>query len=66
MPDNQKAILAEALSQRLQGYIRKEDFKILLDTPLEEHGAGFDPHMTHEITRYLEKLLAQAVAHFKE
>jgi putative ABC transport system ATP-binding protein len=66
MPDNQKAILSEALSQRLQGYIRKEDFKILLETPLEENGAGFDQHTTHEITRYLEKLLAQAVAHFQE
>ncbi|MBI2120835.1 MAG: ABC transporter ATP-binding protein [Parcubacteria group bacterium] len=66
MEPEQNRILSQAITDRLQGYIKKEEFKVLLETPLSENGGGFDRYTTHEITRYLEKLLAQAVAHFKE
>jgi putative ABC transport system ATP-binding protein len=60
--DEQSEVLSEAIKQRVLGFIKKEDFKIVLNTPLSEGGVGFDRKTTHMTARYLEKLLAQGVA----
>lgn len=60
--DKQSEILDEAITQRVLGYIKKEDFKKVLETRLEDYGVGFDAKTMHMVARYLEKLLAQGVA----
>jgi putative ABC transport system ATP-binding protein len=60
--DEQSLVLDEAIAQRVLGFIKKEDFKNVLDTSLDAHGVGFDRKVTHMVARYLEKLLAQGVA----
>ena len=53
----------ESIRNRISGIIRKEDFKDQLITSMEGGGSGLSKALTHEITRYLEKLIAQGVPH---
>jgi hypothetical protein len=53
--------LGVVVANRVAGYTKKEDFKAQLQLALEENGVGMDEFTTHEVTRYLEKLIAQGV-----
>ena len=53
--------LSVIIANRMSGFIKKTDFKIQLELPLEENGAGLDKITIHKLTRYLEKLIAQGV-----
>jgi putative ABC transport system ATP-binding protein len=62
LSEEQSTSLLRAISQRVQGYTKREEFKEVLGTPLEKSGVGLDVRSTHSVSRYMEKLLAQGVA----
>lgn len=53
--------LSVVIANRLAGYTKKDDFRDQIELPLEENGVGIDKHASHDLTRYLEKLIAQGV-----
>lgn len=57
--------LKAAVDVRLSGFVEKEEFKRQLQLPEGEGGVELDRHVTHDIARFLEKLIAQGVAEVK-
>jgi len=53
--------LEDSVKNRIGGFIEKEEFKEQVRSPVEKGGAGIGHHLTHEVSRYLEKLIAQGV-----
>ncbi len=62
LSDAQKRGMNQALTDRLMGILRKEDFKSRLRRSTNREGAGLKPNTTRAICDYLEKLIAQGVA----
>ena len=58
---DQRQRFESLVAKRISGYIKKEKFKILLGTSLEDGGVGLDLFTLHSTTRYLEKLISQGV-----
>jgi putative ABC transport system ATP-binding protein len=56
--------LTKMVTNRVYGYITREEFHRQLRLPEEEGGAGFDIYLAADLSRYLEKLIAQGVSHF--
>lgn len=57
--------LRVSVESRVGGYIDKDEFKRQLHLAAEEGGVGLDIYLTHEVTLYLEKLIAQGVAEIR-
>ncbi len=57
--------LSQAVDMRVSGYIEKEEFKRQLVLAEAEGGVELDIHITHDIARHLEKLVAQGVAELR-
>lgn len=53
--------LEQAITERVWGITKKEEFQAQLVLPIAKDGAGFGPKSAHDMTLYLEKLLAQGV-----
>lgn len=58
--------LTKMVSARVYGYITREEFHRQLRLPAEDGGGGFDIYLASDISRYLEKLIAQGVSHFAQ
>jgi putative ABC transport system ATP-binding protein len=58
--------LTKMLTARVYGYISREDFHAQLRMPVDEGGGGFDIYLASDLSRYLEKLIAQGVSHFQQ
>lgn len=58
--------LTKSVSSRVYGYITREEFHRQLRLPLEEGGGGFDIYLAADLSRYIEKLIAQGVSHFSQ
>ncbi len=56
--------LTKMVTNRVYGYITREEFHRQLRLPFEEGGGGFDIYLAADLSRYLEKLIAQGVSHF--
>jgi len=56
--------LTKMVTSRVYGYISREDFHTQLRMPIGEGGGGFDIYLAADLSRYLEKLIAQGVSHF--
>jgi len=58
--------LTKMVTVRVYGYITREEFHRQLRMPADEGGGGFDIYMAADLSRYLEKLIAQGVSHFQQ
>ncbi len=58
--------LTKMVTSRVYGYISREEFHRQLRLPEDEGGGGFDIYLAAELSRYLEKLIAQGVSHFQQ
>ncbi|HCC04860.1 TPA: hypothetical protein DEP58_00965 [Patescibacteria group bacterium] len=66
-PDSQLLeILTKMVTTRVFGYITREEFHRQLRLSKSEGGAGFDIYLAADLSRYLEKLIAQGVSHFQQ
>lgn len=59
-------VLTKMVSARVFGYITREEFHRQLRMPTEDGGGGFDIYTAADLSRYLEKLIAQGVSHFSQ
>ncbi len=59
-------ILTKMVTARVYGYITREEFHRQLRLPKDEGGGGFDIYLAADLSRYLEKLIAQGVSHFQQ
>jgi putative ABC transport system ATP-binding protein len=58
--------LTKMITARVYGYISREELHRQLRLPEDEGGAGFDIYLAADMSRYLEKLIAQGVSHFQQ
>lgn len=58
--------LTKMVTTRVYGYITREEFHRQLRLQTSEGGAGFDIYLAADLSRYLEKLIAQGVSHFQQ
>jgi putative ABC transport system ATP-binding protein len=58
--------LTKMVTTRVYGYITREEFHRQLRLPADEGGGGFDIYLAADLSRYLEKLIAQGVSHFQQ
>lgn len=58
--------LTKSVTSRVYGYITREEFHRQLRLSEEEGGGGFDIYMAADLSRYIEKLIAQGVSHFQQ
>lgn len=58
--------LTKAVTARVFGYIPKDEFHKQLMLPVDQGGGGFDNYIARDLSRYLEKLMAQGVAHYAQ
>jgi putative ABC transport system ATP-binding protein len=58
--------LTKMVTSRVFGYITREEFHQQLRLPEDEGGGGFDIYLAADLSRYLEKLIAQGVSHFQQ
>jgi putative ABC transport system ATP-binding protein len=58
--------LTKMVTVRVYGYITREEFHRQLRLPVDEGGGGFDIYTAADLSRYLEKLIAQGVSHFQQ
>jgi putative ABC transport system ATP-binding protein len=58
--------LTKSVTSRVFGYITKEEFHRQLEIPVTEGGGGFDAYVGRDLSRYLEKLIAQGVSHYQQ
>ncbi len=58
--------LTKMVTVRVYGYITREEFHRQLRMSRDDGGAGFDIYLAAELSRYLEKLIAQGVSHFQQ
>jgi hypothetical protein len=58
--------LTKMVTSRVYGYITREEFHRQLRLSRDQGGAGFDIYMAADVSRYLEKLIAQGVSHFSQ
>ena len=58
--------LTKMVTNRVYGYITREEFHRQLRLSREDGGGGFDIYMAADLSRYLEKLIAQGVSHFTQ
>jgi len=66
-PDSQLLeVLTKMVTTRVFGYITREEFHRQLRLAKSEGGAGFDIYLAADLSRYLEKLIAQGVSHFQQ
>jgi hypothetical protein len=66
-PDSQHLeALTKMVTNRVYGYITREEFHRQLRLTREDGGGGFDIYMAADLSRYLEKLIAQGVSHFSQ
>jgi ABC-type lipoprotein export system ATPase subunit len=59
-------ILTKMVTARVYGYITREEFHSQLRLSKNDGGGGFDIYMASDLSRYLEKLIAQGVSHFQQ
>lgn len=59
--EKQQAHLAELIADRVTGVSDEEDFHGLLESKDRRHGLSLKPGVADDVTRYLEKLIAQGV-----
>ena len=66
-PDSQLLeVLTKMVTTRVFGYITREEFHRQLRLAKSEGGGGFDIYLAADLSRYLEKLIAQGVSHFQQ
>lgn len=58
--------LTKSVQSRVYGYISREEFHRQLRLSADMGGGGFDIYMAADLSRYLEKLIAQGVSHFSQ
>ncbi len=58
--------LMKMVTTRVYGYITREELHRQLRLAEGEGGAGFDIYLAADLSRYLEKLIAQGVSHFSQ
>jgi putative ABC transport system ATP-binding protein len=58
--------LTKMVTTRVYGYITREEFHKQLRMREDEGGGGFDIYLAADLSRYLEKLIAQGVSHFQQ
>lgn len=58
---DQKAILKQAVRDRVSGLIRKEELEDLLKTSISKGGVGLDKKERERVVFYFEKLLTQGI-----
>ena len=58
--------LTKMVTSRVYGYISREEFHRQLRLSESEGGGGFDIYLAADLSRYLEKLIAQGVSHFQQ
>lgn len=61
LSEEQLSNLGVIIGNRVSGFIKKEEFKEQLELPIEENGVGLERTIVHQLTHYLEKLIAQGV-----
>jgi len=54
------------VTTRVYGYITREEFHRQLRLSQSDGGGGFDIYLAADLSRYLEKLIAQGVSHFQQ
>jgi energy-coupling factor transporter ATP-binding protein EcfA2/ribosomal protein S17E len=59
-------ILTKMVTNRVYGYITREELHRQLRLSTDEGGAGLDIYLASDLSRYLEKLIAQGVSHFSQ
>ncbi len=59
-------ILTKMVTNRVYGYITREEFHRQLRLSREQGGGGFDIYLASDLSRYLEKLVAQGISHFSQ
>lgn len=58
--------LTKMVTNRVYGYITREEFHRQLRLSRDDGGGGFDIYMAADLSRYMEKLIAQGVSHFSQ
>lgn len=58
--------LTKMITSRVYGYISREELHRQLRLSEDQGGAGFDIYLSADMSRYLEKLIAQGVSHFQQ
>jgi len=58
--------LTKMVTVRVYGYVTREEFHRQLRMSAGDGGAGFDIYLAADLSRYLEKLIAQGVSHFQQ
>lgn len=58
--------LTKMITSRVYGYISREELHRQLRLAQDDGGAGFDIYLAADMSRYLEKLVAQGVSHFQQ
>ncbi len=58
--------LTKMVTVRVYGYITRQEFHRQLRLSKSDGGAGFDIYFAADLSRYLEKLIAQGVSHFQQ
>lgn len=56
--------LTRAITSRVYGYITGTEFHRQLRIPRDEGGGGFDIYMAADLSRFMEKLIAQGVSRY--
>jgi len=59
LTDRELDVVRDIISERVSGFITIEDFRQRLSYPSEDGGVSLAPNLAQEVSRYLEKLIAQ-------
>jgi putative ABC transport system ATP-binding protein len=59
LSDEPSRVLNDAIAERIGGIITKDEFEQKLNLPYDLGGAAFEDRVATQLTRYLEKLIAQ-------
>jgi putative ABC transport system ATP-binding protein len=58
---SQKECFENSIAQRIGGFIKKEDFWEQMELPVSESGVGLNKKQSFDVTRLMEKLIAQGI-----
>lgn len=57
--------LRDSVDVRVAAFVDKAEFKRQLQLPVDQGGVELDVYQTHDLVRYIEKLIAQGIAEMK-
>jgi hypothetical protein len=61
LTSQQKANFERSIEQRIGGFTKRDDFWMQMELPVSERGVGLNKKQAFDVTRLMEKLIAQGI-----